>query len=192
MIFRCGYFFEVVFKCFCNAKFLLNQNFGSFCSELVCYICSIMNSKLEIDQELFCEMMKFYGETLNLPPLSAKIYAYLIFDFERKGICFEEFVEVFSASKSSVSSNLNLLLNADLIIDFTKINERKRFFKINENYIQIRFTAIISRLKKEVEILDKLNAYRNCSEEHHIQRFENYKSLLSKNIQNIEETIHKI
>ena len=92
-----------------------------------------MNSKLEIDQELFCEMMKFYGETLNLPPLSAKIYAYLIFDFERKGICFEEFVEVFSASKSSVSSNLNLLLNADLIIDFTKINERKRFFKINEN-----------------------------------------------------------
>jgi len=151
-----------------------------------------MNSKLEIDQELFCEMMKFYGETLNLPPLSAKIYAYLIFDFERKGICFEEFVEVFSASKSSVSSNLNLLLNADLIIDFTKINERKRFFKINENYIQIRFTAIINRMKREMTILDKLNAYRKCSEESNIQRFENYKSLLSKNIQNIEETLHKI
>ena len=26
MIFRCGYFFEVVFKCFCIAKFLLNPN----------------------------------------------------------------------------------------------------------------------------------------------------------------------
>lgn len=104
-----------------------------------------MNSTLKIDQELFCEMMKFYGETLNLPPLSAKIYTYLIFDFEKKGICFEEFVEVFSASKSSVSSNLNLLLNADLILDFNKFNERKRFFTINENYIQIRFTTIISR-----------------------------------------------
>ena len=137
-------------------------------------------------------MMKFYGETLNLPPLSAKIYAYLIFDFERKGICFEEFVEVFSASKSSVSSNLNLLLNADLIIDFNKINERKRFFTINENYIQIRFTTIINRMKREVSILDKLNDYRNITDETVMQRFENYKSLLNKNIQNIEETLHKI
>ena len=151
-----------------------------------------MNSTLEIDKDLFCEMMKFYGETLNLPPLSAKIYAYLIFDFERKGICFEEFVEVFSASKSSVSSNLNLLLNADLIIDFNKINERKRFFTINENYIQIRFTTIINRMKREVSILDKLNDYRNITDETVMQRFENYKSLLNKNIQNIEDTLHKI
>ncbi|MCQ4035985.1 transcriptional regulator [Kaistella montana] len=151
-----------------------------------------MNSTLEIDKDLFCEMMKFYGETLNLPPLSAKIYSYLIFDFERKGICFEEFVEVFSASKSSVSSNLNLLLNANLIIDFTKINERKRFFTINENYIQIRFTSIINRLKREVAILDKINAYRKSPDENLIERFENYKTLLNKNIQNIEHTLHKI
>lgn len=151
-----------------------------------------MISTIEIEKELYMEMVRFYGETLNLPPLSAKIYAYLIFDFERKGICFEEFVEVFSASKSSVSSNLNLLLNADLIIDFNKINERKRFFTINENYIQIRFTTIINRMKREVSILDKLNDYRNITDETVMQRFENYKSLLNKNIQNIEETLHKI
>ncbi|MBU4539305.1 MAG: transcriptional regulator [Weeksellaceae bacterium] len=151
-----------------------------------------MNSTIEINREIFREMVKFYGETLNLPPLSAKIYAYLIFDFERNGICFEEFVEVFSASKSSVSSNLNLLLNANLIVDFNKINERKRFFMINENYMYIRFTAIIDKMKREISILDKLNELRKSNDEKIIQRFEIYKSLLNKNIKNIEETLHKI
>lgn len=156
------------------------------------YICGIMNSTIEINREIFREMVKFYGETLNLPPLSAKIYAYLIFDFERNGICFEEFVEVFSASKSSVSSNLNLLLNANLIVDFNKINERKRFFMINENYMQIRFTAIIDKMKREISILDQLNEFRKSNDEKILERFEIYKSLLNKNIKNIEETLHKI
>ena len=34
-----------------------------------------------------------------MPPLSAKIYAYLAFDFERKGLCFDDLVETFCANK---------------------------------------------------------------------------------------------
>lgn len=151
-----------------------------------------MPQTLEINKDIFCEMVKFYGDTLDLPPLSAKIYAYLIFDFERKGICFDEFIEVFSASKSSVSSNLNLLLNSKLIKDFNIINERKRFFGINENYINIRFEEIINKMKQEISILDQLNEFRKSKDEEQIQRFEIYKSLLNKNIKNIEETLHKI
>ena len=151
-----------------------------------------MNSTLKIDQELFCEMMKFYGETLNLPPLSAKIYTYLIFDFEKKGICFDEFVHVFAASKSSVSANINLLLNAKLINDFNTIKERKRFFRINENYINIRFEEIISKMKKEISILDQLNEFRKSKNQEELQKFKIYRSLLIKNIKNIEETLHKI
>ena len=32
---------------------------------------------IEIDKDLFCDMVKFYGEAFHLPPLAAKIYSYL-------------------------------------------------------------------------------------------------------------------
>ncbi|MBD8017508.1 MULTISPECIES: transcriptional regulator [Kaistella] len=151
-----------------------------------------MPSTLHIDEEIFQDMVRFYGETFNLPPLSAKIYSYLIFDFERKGICFDDFIQIFSASKSSVSANLNLLLNAELIRDFNTINGRKRLFMINDNYINIRFSAIINKMKQELLILDNLQKFRGCANETDVNRFLIYRQLLNKNIETIEETLDKI
>jgi DNA-binding transcriptional regulator GbsR (MarR family) len=115
---------------------------------------------IEIDRDLFCEMVKFYGKTYNLPPLAAKIYSYLIFDFERKGVPFDEFVEIFAASKSSVSTSLNLLLNLNIINDFNKIDERKRFFVMNEKYMKIRCEEIIAKMESELAIINKLKDFR--------------------------------
>lgn len=147
---------------------------------------------MEIDKEIFREMVKFYGEAFHLPPLAAKIYAYLIFDFERKGICFDEFVEIFSASKSSVSASLNLLLNVNIIKDFNKIDERKRFFVMNEMYMKIRFEEIIEKMEREVLILENLKKFRNtkCPIAH--QKFETYMNLFNKNINNIKETLDQL
>ncbi len=150
------------------------------------------SSFLNINKDVFCDLARFYGETFNLPPLSAKIYAYLIFDFENRGVCFDEFVGVFSASKSSVSSNLNLLLNLNLIKDFNRIDERKRSFLINENYIKIRFEEIITKMKQEISILETLNVFRNECLGNCDEKFELYKSLLNKNITNIQETLLKL
>lgn len=150
------------------------------------------NSTLKISDELFCDMVKLYGESHNLPPLSAKIYAYLVFDFDRKGICFDEFVQIFAASKSSVSSNIQLLLNSKLIHDFNTINERKRYFRINDNFVNIRFNEIINKMKKELVILNKLDAFRTNKDETQMKKLELYKELLNKNIANIEETLEKI
>lgn len=144
---------------------------------------------IEIDKQLFREMVKFYGDVFHLPPLAAKIYAYLIFDFERNGVSFDAFVEVFSASKSSVSSNLNLLLNLNIIKDFNKIDERKRFFVMNEKYMKIRFEEIIVKMEREVSILDQLKAFRNTKDENILRKFEIYTALFSKNISNIKETL---
>ena len=144
---------------------------------------------IEIDKQLFREMVSFYGDVFHLPPLAAKIYAYLIFDFERGGVSFEEFVEIFSASKSSVSSNLNLLLNLNIIKDFTKIDERKRFFVMNEQYMKIRFDEIIVKMEREVSILNQLKTFRNTDDENVLRKFEIYTTLFDKNISNIRETI---
>ena len=144
---------------------------------------------IEIDKQLFREMVSFYGDVFHLPPLAAKIYAYLIFDFERSGVSFEEFVEIFSASKSSVSSSLNLLLNLNIIKDFTKIDERKRFFVMNEQYMKIRFDEIIVKMEREVSILNQLKTFRNTDDENVLRKFEIYTTLFDKNISNIRETI---
>lgn len=144
---------------------------------------------IEIDKQLFCDMVSFYGDVFHLPPLAAKIYSYLIFDFDRNGVPFDEFVEIFCASKSSVSCNLNLLLNLNIIKDFNKIDERKRFFVMNEQYMKIRFEEIIVKMEREVSILNQLKTFMNTDDESVLRKFKIYTTLFEKNISNISETI---
>ncbi len=147
---------------------------------------------IEIDRELFRDMVKFYGAAFQLPPLAAKIYAYLIFDFERRGASFDQFVDIFAASKSSVSSNLNLLLNLNIISDFSKIDERKRFFVLNEKYMRIRFEEIIEKMQRESEILHQLKEFRGPMSAEELRRFEVYSNLFKKSISHIRETLEDL
>ena len=147
---------------------------------------------MKIDKEIFRDMVKFYGDVLHLPPLAAKIYSYLIFDFDRNGVSFDEVVEIFSASKSAVSSNLNLLLNLNIITDFNKIDERKRFFVMNEKYMKIRFDEIIEKMESELSILNKLKDFRNTTDKVALRKFTVYTNLFEKNISNIKETLDQL
>ncbi len=167
----------------------LSSYFGSYNSEQICSFASLNIMMIEIDKDLFCEMVKFYGKTYNLPPLATKIYSYLIFDFERKGVPFDEFVEIFAASKSSVSTNLNLLLNLNTINDFNKIDERKRFFVLNEKYMKIRFEEIIANMESELAIINKLKDFRKSTDENALKKYEIYRDFFQNNIQNIKSTI---
>lgn len=147
---------------------------------------------IEIDKNLFCEMVKFYGKTYNIPPLAAKIYSYLIFDFERNGVPFDEFVEVFSASKSSVSSNLTLLQNLNIITDINKIDERKRFFVMNEQFMKIRFGEIITKMETELSILTQLKDFRKTTDEDSLKKYEIYRDFFQNNISNIKSKINQL
>ena len=66
---------------------------------------------LELDKRLFLDMVSFYGQLFGLTPLAAKVYVYLMFDFKREGIPFDELTEIFKVSKSSMSSSLQNLLH---------------------------------------------------------------------------------
>jgi DNA-binding transcriptional regulator GbsR (MarR family) len=151
-----------------------------------------MNKSIEIDEKIFQDAVKFYSTMFNLPPLASKIYSYLIFDFEKVGITFDEFVEVFSASKSSVSTSITLLLNSQLIVDVNKMDERKRYFFANEDYKKIRFEKIVQKMQDEIKLLDDLNQFRKVKDEDYDQKIEVYKSLLNKNIVNIQESLNKL
>lgn len=151
-----------------------------------------MKKSLEVDEKIFQDAVKFYGTILNLPPLASKIYSYLIFDFDKVGITFDEFVEVFSASKSSVSTSLNVLLNAELIIDINKMDERKRYFFANDDYKKIRFEKIVQKMQDELKLLDALKNFRKTEQKDTDDRNEAYKALLNKNILNIQESLNKL
>ncbi|ASK29101.1 transcriptional regulator [Chryseobacterium sp. T16E-39] len=151
-----------------------------------------MHKSIEVDEKIFQDAVKFYGTNLNIPPLASKIYAYLIFDFDKVGITFDEFVEVLSASKSSVSTSISLLLNSQLIIDHNKMDERKRYFFINDEHIKIRFKKIVQRLQDELKLLDDLNNFRKVHDEQYKEKLTIYKALLNKNISNIQESLNKL
>lgn len=151
-----------------------------------------MNKSIEIDEKIFQDAVKFYSTMFNLPPLASKIYSYLIFDFEKVGITFDEFVEVFSASKSSVSTNIALLLSSQLIIDVNKMDERKRYFFTNNDYKRIRFEKIVQKMKDELKLLEDLRQFRKVKDEEDDKKTEVYKSLLNKNIVNIQESLNKL
>ena len=153
-----------------------------------------MKTKLKLEPEIYQELIEFYGNLFNLPPLSAKIYAYLIFDFDKKGHTFDELLEVFCASKSSISSSINFLLNNNLIKNINKIDERKRYFIINDDFVKIRFEEILNRMKKEISIMEKIQKFI-CEINTEIEkstRFEIYKGMLEKNRDNIENTLKKL
>ncbi len=151
-----------------------------------------MHKSIEIDEKIFQDAVKFYGTIFNLPPLASKIYAYLLFDYEKVGITFDEFVEVLSASKSSVSTSISLLLNAELIVDHNKMDERKRYFFINDGYKKIRFEKIVQKMKDELQLLDALDHFKKNHDDVHNEKIEAYKALLNKNIINIQESLNKL
>ncbi|MCU7613659.1 transcriptional regulator [Chryseobacterium sp. GMJ5] len=151
-----------------------------------------MTKSIEVDEKIFQDAVKFYSSMLNIPPLASKIYSYLIFDFEKIGIPFDEFVEVFSASKSSVSTSISLLLSSQLIIDVNKMDERKRYFFANDDYKKIRFEKIVQKMKDELKLLDDLKNFRKIHNDHEEKKMEVYQSLLHKSIINIQESLNKL
>lgn len=165
------------------------------------YLCKsnffIMEKSLKIDENLYQKLVNFYTDSYHLPPLAAKIYAYLTFDFNNAGVTFDEFVEVLKASKSSVSSNLQLLQTNGYLTVINKIDERKRFFIINPDYVNIRFDNLIQKLENEMDILENLKDFRTAQEtsdssKNYIIKLNIYISLLKTNIENFAETLKKL
>lgn len=151
-----------------------------------------MDQNFRTDQPLEAEFAHFYRRAFNLPPLAAKIVAYLLFDFEHRGLTFHELTELFASSKSSVSSALNLLLDIGLIKDFTKPDERKRYFVNNPQYVRIRLENIVDKLKTEVDLLDRLFEFKENVAPDEYNKFVIYRSLLTNNITNIQDSLTKL
>lgn len=123
---------------------------------------------IEKEREEIIEMFGNHFEKLyNIPPLAGRILGTLIMDGCKTGLTFESLVEKMRASKSSISTNLNLLLKMEKITYFTKAGDRKKYFKAAN--LSERLANFLKLIDTEMIIIDKLVDYReataSCPEE---------------------------
>lgn len=121
------------------------------------------NEKCELIESLGIHFEKMY----NIPPLASRILGTLIIDGCKSGLTFDELVLKMQASKSSVSTNLNLLLKMEKINYFTIAGDRKKYFKAAP--LSQRLKNYQNLVNDEKVLMEKIVNYRkshlSCSQE---------------------------
>jgi len=113
---------------------------------------------IQKEKEELIEMFGIHFETLyHLPPLASRILGILIID-NGKEITFESLIEKTSASKSSVSTSLNLLLKIGKITYYTLPGDRKKYFRPSP--FSERMSNYVKIIEFEKEIIKRMMSYR--------------------------------
>lgn len=111
------------------------------------------------EKEELIEMFGIHFESYhNIPPLASRILGILIVDSLKQGLTFENLVEMTGASKSSVSTNLNLLLKLGKITYYTLPFDRKKYFKPSP--FSDRLQNYLKMLEYEKILISKMEDYR--------------------------------
>lgn len=117
-------------------------------------------SREEVKKRLIEDLGVHFENMYQIPPLAARLYASLVLT-EQEGLTFEDCQLRRGASKSSISSALNLLLKMEIISYFTKPGDRKRYFKVSESgtFFLNKLKERLKLFQAEKEIIYKINDY---------------------------------
>lgn len=138
-------------------------------------------------EKLVEEMGIHFERLFNLPPLAARIYILLLLS-DRSGLTFESIREFMEASKSSVSANINLLLQGERIDFITKPGDRRRYFKPSPRFLNIRIEENLRLLQKEAEIVSQIIDFNT---QHNIPGFDEVQPKLTKYAQHLQDVQKK-
>jgi len=132
-----------------------------------------MKKRLEIQPELdpekdeIIEMMAVHLQNVySISPMSGKIWAIIVLEGQEMGLTFEYLVDRLVASKSSISTGLNMLLSTEKIYFHRLEGDRKKYFK-SKPFIE-RFVKMYDNIDFEEKIINKIINYkkkRNLSSE---------------------------
>lgn len=130
----------------------------------------------------------FFESTHHLPPLASRILGNLIIDGCKTGLTFEDLVERMSASKSTVSTSLNLLLKMEKVTYYTLTGDRKKYYKPSP--FSNRLQNYLKMIELEKTIIEKMMSYRektvSCPEERcNLENMQEYR----KHVLNVESII---
>jgi DNA-binding transcriptional regulator GbsR (MarR family) len=150
---------------------------------------------LSKQREELIELFGIHFENIgHLPPLGSRILAMLIIDACSRPYTFEDLVEQMGASKSSISTNLNLLLKMGKITYYTLPGDRKKYYRPSE--FSERFDNYLKMIAFEKGIMDKMVDYRkktvsSQSEKFELEKSEAYKEHILEMEALLNKTIEK-
>lgn len=144
---------------------------------------------IEEKQELIELFGIHFEQQYSIPPLAARILGFIIIDGCKSGLTFDELVCKLKASKSSISTNLNLLHKMNLIQYFTVSGDRKKYFKAAP--LSQRLKNYLTLIDSEKLLIEKVIKYRennnSCVQENiSLQNSYAYK----EHILNVEELLN--
>jgi len=145
----------------------------------------ILALNTDLEREELIEMMGIHLQNQHsISPLTGRIWGTLIMEGKTKGLTFEYLVEKLQASKSSISSSLNLLVKTNKIYYNTIEGDRKKYFRAYP--FSERFVRLLQNMEFEKTLLDNIIVYKSKEE----KTFENACSL--ENIKAYKEHLNEI
>lgn len=127
-----------------------------------------MANKLElvkVKKQLIEEMGVYFESHDVLSPLSSRIFAYLALS-GNSGATFDDILEELEVSKSSVSTNLQLLQSMGRVGYYTKPGDRRRYFKIAEDSMINRLDDKVASWEQEKKLHQKVLNYKKLQFQH--------------------------
>ncbi|QLE03101.1 MarR family transcriptional regulator [Galbibacter sp. BG1] len=121
-----------------------------------------MNENLEIQQlkkQIIEEMGVYFESEDTTSPLSSRIFALLVLEGS-EGASFDKIVEELEISKSSASTNLQILQSMGRVSYYTKPGDRKRYFKASVTSLVNRLEDKIQSWKRERCLHERVATYR--------------------------------
>lgn len=121
-----------------------------------------MNSDKSLEvrkKELVEKFGSFMEHQENLPPIAARIFASLFIN-KGDGMTFDELVNFLSASKSTISTNIQLLTNRGMLTFFTKPGDRKKYFILSPESLLARVDEEIIQHRMEYQIVKEIIDFR--------------------------------
>ncbi len=154
-----------------------------------------MNCCSEEKGKLIEEIGVRFEQVHQLAPLAARIYAIMILS-PKDGHTFDEILLITKASKSSVSTHLNHLLQLKKVEYFTKTGDRKRYFRASTYYLKNTLEEYHVNITEEIKLIDKII---NFNKTNNTQKFQNtgqiallFREYLESQKVNIESVINKM
>lgn len=149
-------------------------------------------------RKLIEEVGLHFEKRQQLAPLAARIYAIMILS-PNDGHTFEEIMQITDASKSSVSTQLNLLMQMKKVDYFTKSGDRKRYFRASKTYLKNTLREYLENITEEIKLMEKIIHFNSTYNKEKFEKdghipllFKNYLLAQKQNLENaIKQTSEK-
>ena len=146
-------------------------------------------------RKLIEEIGVHFERVHQIAPLAARIYAIMILS-PNDGNTFDEIMMITEASKSSVSTQLNLLIQLKKVEYFTKSGDRKRYFKASKMYLKNTLMEYQDAISEEIKLIEKITQFNSTYNRKKFERTGEvtmlFKDYLTKQEENLQETIGKM